>query len=66
MILITYPLPGPLEGVGPKNPDFFVMGLPASKSLCPAPTTGTLIVNLQRDVDTFIDQQQRGIRQFLQ
>jgi hypothetical protein len=39
------PLLGPLEGVGPKNLEFFVMDVPALKSLRPAPTTGTLIVN---------------------
>ncbi len=30
------PLLGPLEGVGPINLEFFVMDLPASKSLRPA------------------------------
>jgi hypothetical protein len=39
------PFLGPLEGVGPINLEFFVMDLPASKSLRPAPTTGTLIGN---------------------
>jgi hypothetical protein len=37
------PLLGPLEGVGPINLEFFVMDFPASKSLRPAPTTGTFI-----------------------
>jgi hypothetical protein len=39
------PLLGPLKGVGPKNLEFFVMDVPALKSLRPAPTTGTFIVN---------------------